>query len=394
MAWLGTYAHRVKVTASNTNVDADLTQFPLLLKLGTSVGTGANDVSFVFDELTSDANRKKIAVTDTTGDTQLYVEIEKWDDTNESAILWVSKSDWVLDHDANTELYLYYDVAQADNDTYVADVGGRTEVWDSGYEAVYHLSETGDGTAGEYIDSTSHNNDGRGGGGTSAYVPTKISAKIGDGQDFDGNDYVSRGRVMTSTDNYTLEAWVKPDSISQAAWFMHHGTGNNGMGLLIGNAELGASDKFTILLGGITWIETGSTFSSTANWYHIVGQRISGTTKGYLNGVVCANTSALTPLTPTDYFKIGSGTHGATFAPEAPIDGKIDEVRISSVARSAAHIKANYYSETDALVSWGTEESNVSGPANLKSYNTNLKANIKSINTNLLANIKSLNTNI
>ena len=33
------------------------------------------------------------------------------------------------------------------------------------------------------------------------------------------------------------------------------------------------------------------------------------------------------------------------------------------------------------------------GPANLKSYNTNLKANIKSIDTNLIANIKSINTN-
>lgn len=35
-----------------------------------------------------------------------------------------------------------------------------------------------------------------------------------------------------------------------------------------------------------------------------------------------------------------------------------------------------------------------SGPANLKTYNTNVKANIKSINTNILANIKSLNTNV
>lgn len=35
-----------------------------------------------------------------------------------------------------------------------------------------------------------------------------------------------------------------------------------------------------------------------------------------------------------------------------------------------------------------------SGPANLKSYNTNLAANIKSINTNLIANVKSLNTNV
>ena len=36
----------------------------------------------------------------------------------------------------------------------------------------------------------------------------------------------------------------------------------------------------------------------------------------------------------------------------------------------------------------------VSGPANLKSYNTNLKANIKTINTNPIANVKSLNTNV
>ncbi len=35
-----------------------------------------------------------------------------------------------------------------------------------------------------------------------------------------------------------------------------------------------------------------------------------------------------------------------------------------------------------------------SGPANLKSYDTNLKANIKSYNTNLIANIKSMNTNV
>lgn len=39
------------------------------------------------------------------------------------------------------------------------------------------------------------------------------------------------------------------------------------------------------------------------------------------------------------------------------------------------------------------KEAVASGPANLKSLNTNLKANIKSINTNLIANVKSFNTN-
>ena len=36
----------------------------------------------------------------------------------------------------------------------------------------------------------------------------------------------------------------------------------------------------------------------------------------------------------------------------------------------------------------------VSGPTNLKSFNTNVKANIKSYNTNVIANVKSVNTNI
>lgn len=35
----------------------------------------------------------------------------------------------------------------------------------------------------------------------------------------------------------------------------------------------------------------------------------------------------------------------------------------------------------------------VSGPANLKTYNTNAAANIKTINTNPIANVKSINTN-
>lgn len=35
-----------------------------------------------------------------------------------------------------------------------------------------------------------------------------------------------------------------------------------------------------------------------------------------------------------------------------------------------------------------------SGPANLKTYNTNVKANIKTINTNAIANVKTLDTNV
>ena len=84
--WLGGgWRYRVEITVSNTNIDNDVTHFPLLLTLGASVGTGTDDVSFIFDELASDANRKKIAVTKSDGTTQIYCEIEKWDDANEDA---------------------------------------------------------------------------------------------------------------------------------------------------------------------------------------------------------------------------------------------------------------------------------------------------------------------
>lgn len=39
------------------------------------------------------------------------------------------------------------------------------------------------------------------------------------------------------------------------------------------------------------------------------------------------------------------------------------------------------------------KEAVASGPANLKTYDTNVKANIKTINTNVIANVKTLDTN-
>lgn len=59
-----------------------------------------------------------------------------------------------------------------------------------------------------------------------------------------------------------------------------------------------------------------------------------------------------------------------------------------------------YYVKAYAINSVGTSYGSEvtfttlsSGPANLKTYNTNPVANIKSINTNLIANVKTLNTN-
>ena len=50
--WLsGWSGHRVKLTVDQTDIDADLTNFPVLIYLSTSSGRGPDDVSFVFEPI-------------------------------------------------------------------------------------------------------------------------------------------------------------------------------------------------------------------------------------------------------------------------------------------------------------------------------------------------------
>jgi len=137
--WLSGWAKRVKVSIDAGDVDSALSNFPVLLYISDSSGINSDDVSFVFDELTSDDNRKKIAVTTDDGTTECYVEIEKWDDGNEKAWLWVKVPS--VASGADTELYLYYDKDHAENTAKVGDTNDAIaeNVWDTNFKAVYHM---------------------------------------------------------------------------------------------------------------------------------------------------------------------------------------------------------------------------------------------------------------
>jgi len=119
MAWLSLWAKRIEITVDHDDVSSALEGFPVLIYLSAASGIGDADVSCVFDELLSDANRRKIAVTTSDGLTQCPVEIEKWDDANEEAWLWVRVPN--ISDEADTVLYLYYDKSRDDNVAYVSD---------------------------------------------------------------------------------------------------------------------------------------------------------------------------------------------------------------------------------------------------------------------------------
>ncbi|MGA2669954.1 MAG: DUF2341 domain-containing protein [Dehalococcoidia bacterium] len=139
MSWLSDWGKRVKLTTDHTDITLALSDFPILLHVSASCGRNNDDVSCVFDELQSDANRFKIAVTTSDGTTQCYVEIEKWDDANEQAWLWVKAPS--LSSTVDDDFYLYYGSSHADNTTYVGDIGSTAAqtVWDSNFKLVNHM---------------------------------------------------------------------------------------------------------------------------------------------------------------------------------------------------------------------------------------------------------------
>jgi len=108
MGWLSGWDKRVKLTIDQNDIDAALSNFPILLYLSTVSGRKADDVSFIFDELQHlDANRFKIVVTTNDGTTQCYVEIEKWNSASASLVYLTMVS--YIGRDAEIGYELYFD---------------------------------------------------------------------------------------------------------------------------------------------------------------------------------------------------------------------------------------------------------------------------------------------
>jgi len=359
--WLSGWDKRVKLTIDHTDIEAALSDFPILVYLSTSSGRGTDDVSFVFDELTSDDNRKKIAVTKSDGTTELYVEIEKWDDANEHAWLWVKVPD--IASGADTDLYLYYDKDHADNDSYVGDTNSTPaeNVWDANYQMVQHMKDT---TTSTITDSTVNANDGTKVGAGEPAVTT--SGQIDDAQDFDGgNDYVDCGTAIPGDTTYsTIEAWVKLDRTGSGETDMEpvscdsDASPYSGVSLCV-KVATGYIEKYD---GG--WV-TSTVVVPDNEWAYVVVRGYQHATAGYLDAGIDGTTWDKSFVSgDTGCLDVVAGEAlqlGRWLGNDHYTKGIHDEIRIStgtssSAARSDAWIKASYESGRDHLLDWGSEE--------------------------------------
>lgn len=366
MTWLADWSKRIKLTIDHERVDEDLTDFPVSIYLSAASGIGDVDVSAIFDELTSDDNRKKIAVTDLDGTTQLPVEIERWDNANERA--WLHTKISTIVSGTDTELYIYYDSTKPDNTTYVGDVGSTPAqiVWDSHFKAVYHLGEDPTGGSECIKDSTSNLNHGTPSGMIAGDL---VDGKFGKCLDFDGSDAYVNCQSGSSLDDIalkTVEAIINFDTF---------GEGNSGR--VVQKANVNADGWSFLVQGtpdnrlyfGQDW-NNGTFYSWTtqddtlavSTWYGIALSYDKGAAVNnplmYIDGASVTINNPSARLGPCDSDAANDMWIGArnNSGPDREFDGRIDEVRISSVIRPAAWIKATFEGLFDNLLTFGQEE--------------------------------------
>ena len=351
MAWLGTYTYRRKITVDNTNIDSDLTHFPVPVVLGTNVGQSAQDVSDIFDEV--GASYLKTAITKVDGTTQIYGDVEVWDSGNEKAVIHVAKSDLDITTAAVTELYIYYDATQADNITYIGLSGGTPaqSVYDSNYKAVLNMSQDPNGdVADSILDSTSNNNNGTPSG--SMTTADLVDGTIGKSIAFDGtDDKITSSANVTATTDITVEAVGV--FVSQTAGYERLCETRYDTGFYLGtglDTTLTTDEPAAFIIHG-TFLEPtlGAAIDKTDSHYY-AGVYDSSNIGLYIDGVSSGTTAETDPMTVNPLVISYDGVE------DGYSNNIINYIRISDSVRSADWIKATYYALTDDLIVFGNIE--------------------------------------
>jgi len=271
-----------------------------------------------------------------------------WDATAELAFLRVKVPS--ITSSSSEYITLSWDSEMADNTTNVGvpgSVAGEA-VWDANYIAVLHCEESP--VSGPLVDSTSNDNDGT---PNNMDGTNLVASQVGKGYDYNGSDeflqLANEGDFDFAASSFTIEVIFKTDTIAagnyvlagkrdssgDSGYFLREdGTGALTMWVHDG-AYKNASTGNSALNAGTTYYGAG-TYNAGSNEIHV-----------YLNDTEYGPTSSVgSPSGNNFLFAIARNANGGAME---WFNGVIDEIRISDTRRTAAWLKATYYTDFDNL---------------------------------------------
>jgi len=344
------YPKRLKLTIDSDKVSSTLTNFPLTIHLSSACGLTDLDVGDVFNELGSNYQKLYLyTAPGRDGGTDCYIEVEEWDEINKTATLHAKIPS--ISSSVDTILYLYYEPTDADNITYLGDTGDAAakNVWNSDFEAVYHMAEDPTGGAGAIKDSTSNVHH-----GTPYNMASNdlVDGKVGKCLDFDGsNDYINLGNIQGGQNTFTWELITSTTQrIDDGNYYQ--------LPVMIGTVQ-GSGDTndalFCVKYGDIAWYDECGTGSIDTNspiydgaWYHVVAVKTSSSLSIWKNGTLVNTYAAGSEGINSNSIQICK----ANWTSNRYFGGKVDEVRFSNIARPSGWVEATYYSLFDELVTY------------------------------------------
>lgn len=343
--WDTDWLYRRTITIDNADIAENLIDFP--------VGIFLTNANFDFSQAQPDGD--DIRFVDDDEATDLDHEVVSWNYTddgidNDSAEIWVEVPQ--IDASSDTDfIIMYWGNSTCANGENVAGT------WNAGYVAVYHMNDNpADST--QILDSTSN-----GLFMTRYGAITEVAGGVGRAQSYNGTDaYTAKSSLNIALNAITIEAMAFFNEIddtynSDTVSFLHSN---------VGFIRARNYDEFNtgFYIEGV-WRELVTNTSPIANdtWVHIAGSYDSNThvINGLVNGSLLktATLSGLNSYAMNPILQIG--TSNATYR----LDGLVDELRISSVARSAGWIAATNKSLRDTLVTYGAVSGKPLAPTSL-----------------------------
>ena len=339
--WNESLAYRQQITFSNSASGEDLTWFPVLIVLNSSVITygdfqaGGADIRFV----------------DADNTTELPYETEDWN-TGGNSYIWVNVPQ--IDAGSTTDsIWMYYG-----NDS-ISSKQLPKLVWNNSYSGVWHMNNTAANTHDSLgvFNATSTT-------GTITLTTGKIDGALeweASGDD-DGIGLAS-GALVYNNQPFTIEAWFYIEDFGSEQYpaivYYQSGTGTRPFfigvtddvsydGLVFGSYS-GYIQREISSLGVSSfegkWAYTALTFigssASTGSSYNL-----------FINGTLETHQSSSGFLSDTNANSIGIDP---TLS-DGEMDGIIDEIRVSSTNRSSAWIYAQWLSITNTFTTIGSKE--------------------------------------
>ncbi|MHA2040754.1 MAG: LamG-like jellyroll fold domain-containing protein [Candidatus Thorarchaeota archaeon] len=363
------FNYKKDIVIDHTKVDADVTDFPLLIDiydsdLKTKAQSDADDIIFKL------------------GDLFLPHEIELYDPSFNSShahlVAWV-KTD--LSSTTDTSITMYYGNSQL---TSQEDEEGT---WNQNYKGVWHLNDDPTGTI---YDSTSNNNDGTSLGGMNLgdLIPGQIDGSL----DFDGSDdYITTNyEGITASNARTVSFWMKTSSLSDRD-IISYGDYNNDRFIIRvdessvpGTWVIRLEMKDAVTLREQRW----STHVSDGSWHHIavvIPQDIDiSQTLAYIDGQL----DTVDTTYGTGIADSGSGgpydLQMAFYLNKPGFFGTLDDVRISNTAHSAAWVLTEFRNQNDPETFYSVElEQNLGGQESVFDYKKDIVIDQSKVNSSL-----------